>query len=55
MEVGDKQKNDEMAKKVSQCREASEDGLSYFLSFPTWRKEMSKKVNEIAKMLPQCW
>ena len=46
MEVGDEQKSEEMAKKLSQCYYVSEDGLGYLLSFPTWRWEMSRKVKK---------
>ena len=44
MEVGYEQKSEEMTKKISQCRQASDHGHSQFLSFPTRRWEMSRKV-----------
>ena len=49
MEDGDEQKSEEMAKKLSLCWQGSEDRLLYLLFFPTWRSEMSRKVNKWLK------
>ena len=46
---GDEQKSEEMAKKLSLSWQGSEDRLFYLLSFPTWRSEMSRKVNKWLK------
>ena len=41
-----------MAKKLSQCWQASQGGLLYLLSFPTWRLGMSRKVKKSLKGYP---
>ena len=52
MEVGNEQQSEEMAKKLSQCWYVSEDRLSYSLSFPTWSREISRKVKKWQKAIP---
>ena len=46
VEAGVEQKSEEMVKKLSKCCQGSEDGLSYLLSFLTWRLGMSRKVKK---------
>ena len=52
VEVGDEKESEKMAKKLSQCWQVSEDGLSCLLSFPTWRWEMRRKVKKGLKSYP---
>ena len=52
MEVGDKEKSEEMAKMLSHWWQASEGGLSDVLFFPTWRWEMTRNVKKWLKSYP---
>ena len=53
MKAADEKKSEEMAKKRSQCWKVSEDGLSYLISFPTWRLGISRKVKKWLKSSPR--
>ena len=52
MEVGDEEKSEEMAKKLSQCCRGSENGLLHLLSFPTWMLVVSRNMKKWLKSYP---
>ena len=62
IEVGDRQKSEEMPKKLSQCWKVTDDGLCYLPSWTLLNTLFSymevgdeEKSKETAKKLSQCW